>query len=52
MSAVDKKVRLELGMHASEPVLGYVESDNLEPRFKELHFVKEKSFSTTDIENT
>ena len=51
MSAVDKKVRLELGMHASEPVLGDVESDNLEPRFKELHFVKEKPFSTTDIEN-
>jgi hypothetical protein len=52
LSTVDKEVRLELRMHACEPVLGYVESDNLERRFKELHFVKEKSFSTTDIENT
>ena len=52
LSAMDKEVRLELGMNASEPVLGDVESDDLESGLEELHFVKEKSFSTTDIENT
>ena len=52
LSTVDKEVRLELRVHASEAVFGDVESDNLKPRFNELHFVKEKPFSTTDIENT
>jgi hypothetical protein len=51
LSAMDKEVRLELGVHTSEPVFGDVKSDNLELRLEELHFVKEKSFSTTDIEN-
>jgi hypothetical protein len=52
LGAVNEEVRLELGMYASEPVLGDVESDDLESGLEELHFVKEKSFSTTDIENT
>jgi hypothetical protein len=51
LGAVDEEVRLELGMYASEPVLGDVESDDLESGLEELHFVKEKAFSASDIKH-
>ena len=46
-----EKVGLQLGMDAGEAVLGDVEPDDFESGLEELHFVEEKAFSATDIED-
>jgi hypothetical protein len=51
LGAVEEEVGLELGMDAGEAVLGDVEPDDFESGLEELHFVKEKTFSATDIED-
>jgi len=51
LGAVQEEVRFELGMHTGEAVLGDVESNDLDTGFEELHFVKEKAFSASDIEH-
>jgi len=48
---VQKEVGLKFRMDAGEAMLGDVEPDDFEFGFEELHFVKEKTFSATDIEN-
>ena len=51
LRAVEEEVGFKFGMDAGEAMLGDVKPDDFESGLEELHFVKEKGFSATDIED-
>lgn len=51
LGAVQEDVGLEFRMHTGKAVFGDIESDDLKPGLEELHFIKEKAFSASDIEH-
>jgi hypothetical protein len=51
LRAVEEEVGFEFRMDAGKAMLGDVEPDDFESGLEELEFIKEKTFSATDIED-